>query len=183
MTQKLLLDDVLDPPNGLGGFVDRQPRAVDGERRPVTSEMHAALQGEAYTTRGSRARAHRVRQHIRRKDDHRFQGAFPLHAAGMTKQGVLRWYDKTGEPRPPPSVCDHCWANSTATFRRIAETDPVGWAKSKLYDKEASDLTQFGVKEKTYCSGLRALQELEDRGFPGADGWSDQSCDEGYCFL
>lgn len=121
----------------------------------------------------------------RAEKDRRMYCYYPLIDAGMTRADVERWYQDTGEPMPPPSVCNHCWANSVSTFRRIAETDPEGWEKAKEFDDLSRDLSAAGVREKCFCSAtLVPLQVLEDSGFDvKAGGFTEQSCDGGYCFL
>lgn len=119
------------------------------------------------------------------KQDRRFQARYPLIDMQWTRDRVIQFYRDIGEEMPPPSVCCHCFANSPATFKRIMETDPTGWEKAKQYDAECRDLKQFGVNEQCYCSAtLVPLDELERTGFvvDGCDV-SEQSCDDGYCFL
>ena len=118
-------------------------------------------------------------------EDHRQQFRFPLIDLGMTKRSILEWYKRRNEPIPPRSVCNHCWANSPATFRRIRDTDPEGWKKAVEYDELSRDLSQFGVKETCFVSDRRIpLAELEKRGFQGHSEDGDLlSCDSGHCFI
>lgn len=119
-----------------------------------------------------------------RMEDHRQQARFPLIDQQMTREDVENWYLDTGEDEPPRSVCGWCWANGVNTFKRRCETDPDGWEKSKQFDREVRDLSQFGVNETCYCSRTRmSLQELEDNGFQLQGRDADAlSCDSGYCF-
>jgi hypothetical protein len=117
-------------------------------------------------------------------EDHRQQVRYPLIDMQMTRTDVEDWYGDTGEEQPPRSVCNHCWANGIGTFQRISEQDPEGWDRAKKYDEAARDLSQFGVRQATYCSrSLVPLQTLEDNGFDLNGRDSDiLSCDSGYCF-
>lgn len=118
-----------------------------------------------------------------RMDDHRQQARFPLIDQRMTRGDVDDWYADTGERKPCRSVCNHCWANGVATFKRIHDTDSKGWETAKEYDETSRDLTQFGVNQNTYCSRTRvSLQTLEDNGFALTGRDADAlSCDSGYC--
>lgn len=113
------------------------------------------------------------------------QARYPLIDMRETKEDVINWYKKTGEEMPPPSVCNHCWANGTRTFKRIHDTDKDGWNAAKRFDEDSRDLSQFGVNEKCFCSQTRmSLQELEDNGFEVKSGdASVLSCDSGMCFI
>ncbi|MEM9354628.1 MAG: hypothetical protein AAGB04_00310 [Pseudomonadota bacterium] len=114
------------------------------------------------------------------------QPHYPLIELGETKQDVLDWYEKTGVELPPPSVCNHCWANGTETFKRISETDQQGWERAKQFDRESRDMTQFGIKRPCYCSRtLASLDDLEKKGFAvgNAADAAELSCDSGMCFI
>ena len=149
---------------------------VTGQRKWPSNSLERWI-GFAWDERGRKAGV--------KLDDHRQQVRCPLIDLRMTKQDVLYWYESRSEPMPPPSVCNHCWANGTDTFSRIHRTDKEGWRKAKRYDSLARDLRQFGVKLETYCSKTRlSLQELEDCDFKvESDGVESLSCDSGHCFL
>jgi 3'-phosphoadenosine 5'-phosphosulfate sulfotransferase (PAPS reductase)/FAD synthetase len=117
-------------------------------------------------------------------DDHRQQARFPLIDMQWTRDDVDDWYESTGEPQPPRSVCNHCWANGVQTFKRIHDTDPEGWQRAVEYDELAADMSQFGVRERTFCSRTRMrLKQLADNGFDVTGSNADaMACDSGVCF-
>jgi hypothetical protein len=113
------------------------------------------------------------------------QVRWPLIEMGETKEDVNEWYRKTGEEMPPPSVCNHCWANGTETFRRIAETDAEGFERAIEFDELSRDMTQFGIREKCYISRtLLPIVDLRENGFRTKCGDAAvMSCDSGVCFI
>lgn len=113
------------------------------------------------------------------------QVRYPLIDRQETKEQVLQWYAETGEEMPPPSVCNHCWANGTETFKRIAETDPQGFQDAVLFDDLSRDMSLFGFTEQCFCSRtLLPLSDLAANGFTlSSSDAEQQSCDGGYCFI
>ncbi|MCA9130510.1 MAG: hypothetical protein KDB22_25655 [Planctomycetales bacterium] len=113
------------------------------------------------------------------------QVRWPLIEMGETKEDVELWYKMTGEEMPPPSVCNHCWANGTQTFKRISETDPEGFERAIEFDEASRDMSQFGMREKCFVSKtLMPLVELRANGFEATSSDSQAlSCDSGMCFI
>lgn len=149
----------------------------------------------AYTMHGLRLPSHSIESWIcfawderhrvkTTKADHRQQLHYPIFCLQMTRGDILKWYERTGEEMPPPSVCNWCWANGTKTFHRIATDDPGGWQNAKVFDMLSRSLINNGVREQCFCSStLLSLEELEQRNFlVDADTYKHLSCDSGYCF-
>lgn len=125
------------------------------------------------------------RRRIKPPDVKYEQMRFPLVDLRETKKDILDWYERTGEEMPPPSVCNHCWANGVNTFKRIHDTDPEGWKRAVEFDEMSRDMSQFLIKEKCYCSRtLVPLKELAASGFKvaGRDA-TELACDSGVCFI
>lgn len=118
-------------------------------------------------------------------DDRRMQVRYPLIDRRMTKDDILDWYIENQEEMPPPSVCNHCWANGVETLKRIHDTDPEGWKKAVEYDELSRDMTQFGIRSECFVSRtLVPLRELADSGFSISGKSSvEYSCDSGFCFV
>lgn len=113
------------------------------------------------------------------------QFRYPLVDLRETKKDITDWYARTGEEMPPPSVCNHCWANGVNTYQRIHDTDPEGWNLAVEFDNASRDMSKFGIREKCFCSRtLLPLEELAANGFTskGSDT-TELACDSGVCFI
>lgn len=108
--------------------------------------------------------------------------AYPLIDAGLTKQDCLDYLRDIGQPIPPRSVCNACFANDAAYFRAMAKERPADFAQAVAVDESVRDLTQVGVQDEVFVSHtLRPVAELAgDETIPDLEEWS---CDSGYCFL
>lgn len=90
------------------------------------------------------------------------QVRWPLIEMGETKEDIIEWYKRTGEEMPPPSVCNHCWANGTNTFKRIYETDPVGFERAIEFDENSRDRKE-PMTHPSKRKGNRYESELRDQ--------------------
>lgn len=107
---------------------------------------------------------------------------YPLVDLGMTNGDVVKWYNHTGKPMPPRSVCRGCFANDAEFFKEMSQTDPAGWEQAKQVDDAIRDWKQIGVNQPVYVlRSCISLRELEARNFVDAPR-ANNSCDSGYCF-
>lgn len=107
---------------------------------------------------------------------------YPLVDMNLTNGDVVKWYQRTGTPMPPRSVCRACFANDAAFFKQMSQDDPAGWQQALAVDEAIRDWTQIGVKRPVYIlRSCISLRELQARDFQDNGGAGD-SCDSGFCF-
>ena len=107
---------------------------------------------------------------------------YPLIEKGMTKADVEQYYKDIGEPKPPRSVCNACFANSASTYREMKRDRPQDFAQAVAVDEAIRDWSCIGIKDEVYISDLLIpVREIGDAESPlEGEEWS---CDSGHCFL
>ena len=96
---------------------------------------------------------------------------------------MVAYYERNGLLRPPRSVCNACFANDEAYFKKMYETQPESWAQAVAIDEAIRDLSQFGMEDECFVyAGCVPLTELAARGFPILSRKGGQNCHSGHCF-
>jgi hypothetical protein len=111
---------------------------------------------------------------------------FPLIERKMDRPAIDRWYDESGIPKPPRSVCSACFANGLDYFREMYANRPDDWRKAVAVDDSISIWKAAGITdhEPFVSSSLIRLRDLPAIGF-GVDSedLSEHHCNSGACFL
>jgi hypothetical protein len=127
----------------------------------------------------SASEVHRIKPPIERWSCFRY----PLIEMGMTNGDVVKWFNDTGVPMPPRSVCNGCFANSPEYFKEMHDSRPEDWAQAVAVDDAIRNWTQIGVKKPVYVlRSCISLRELAARNFVDEKRGEGDSCDSGYCF-
>lgn len=113
---------------------------------------------------------------------------YPLIEKRMTKADIAGYYLKHGLKLPPRSVCNACYANDIAHFKKMhAERPDEFWGEAVAVDEVIRDLRCVGVTDECFVSSaLIPLRELAQRGFilPSAIAEeADEKCHSGHCFV
>ena len=113
---------------------------------------------------------------------------YPLIDRRMTKADIAGYYLKHGIQLPPRSVCNACYANDLAHFKKMHDERPDEfWEEAVGVDEVIRDLRCVGVEDECFVSStLIPLRILADTGFilpPAIVEESDQKCHSGHCFV
>lgn len=113
---------------------------------------------------------------------------YPLIDRKMTKADIAGYYLKHGLKLPPRSVCNACYANDVAHFKKMHDERPDEfWGEAVAVDEACRDLRCVGVTDECFVSStLLPLRELAALGFilPGAVvEEADSKCHSGHCFV
>jgi hypothetical protein len=108
---------------------------------------------------------------------------WPLVNERMTSEDLVAYLNSIGEPIPPRSVCNACFANDANYFRMLYEKYPTtAWVQAVTVDDYVRDLSQFGMRDECYVyAGCISLRELQERGFPDLVK-ATARCHTGHCF-
>lgn len=110
--------------------------------------------------------------------------AYPLVDRRMTKADISRYYLEHGLKLPPRSVCNACYANDVAHFKRMHDERPDEfWGQAVPVDEAIRDLRYIGIRDECFVSSsLLPLRELAALGFSSKDEL-DAKCHSGHCFV
>lgn len=110
---------------------------------------------------------------------------YPLIELDYTRAKVSGYYLRTGEPKPPRSVCVACFANGLAHFEDMYINRPNDWEKAVTIDESIRDLSPIGVKLPAFVSAtLVPLKDLPDLDFMrGTPEGKEHRCNSGVCFV
>lgn len=110
---------------------------------------------------------------------------YPLIDKRMDKPAVIQYFLDNGLRLPPRSVCNACYANDVAHFKKMHDERPDEfWGEAVAVDEAIRDLSCVGVTDECFVSStLSPLRELAARGFTVADGEEDARCHSGHCFV
>ena len=113
---------------------------------------------------------------------------YPLIDRKMTKADIAGYYLKHGVPLPPRSVCNACYANDVAHFKKMHDERPDEfWGEAVAVDEACRDLRCVGATDECFVSStLIPLRDLAGMGFvlPGAVvEEADSKCHSGHCFV
>lgn len=110
---------------------------------------------------------------------------YPLVERQITRAMVSGYYLRTGEPKPPRSVCVACFANGLAHFEDMYLNRPDEWDQAVKVDESIRDLTPIGVNMPAFVSAtLTPLRELPDLDFlRGTPEGKEHRCNSGVCFV
>jgi len=113
---------------------------------------------------------------------------YPLIEKRMTKADIAGYYMKHGLKLPPRSVCNACYANDIAHFKKMHDERPDEfWGEAVAVDEAIRDLRCVGVTDECFVSStLIPLRELAGNGFilsAAVVEEADSKCHSGHCFV
>lgn len=109
---------------------------------------------------------------------------YPLIDRHMSNSDIAQYYLDRSILMPPRSVCNGCFANDVAHFKKMHDERPDEfWFEAVAIDEAIRDLRCVGVKDECFVSQtLIPLRELAARGFNVEEGSEDVRCHSGHCF-
>lgn len=110
---------------------------------------------------------------------------YPLINLRMEKPAVIQYFLDHNARLPPRSVCNACFANNVAFYKKMHDERPDEfWNEAVAVDEAIRDLSNVGVKEECYVSDtLLPLRELAARDFNVKDGTQKSNCHSGHCWV
>lgn len=113
---------------------------------------------------------------------------YPLIDRKMTKADIISYYLKNNLRLPPRSVCNACFANDIAYFKKMHDERPDEfWNEAVAVDEACRDLSCVGVSAECFVSSslipLRKLAEINFVLPKEVSEESDERCHSGYCFV
>lgn len=75
---------------------------------------------------------------------------WPLIEGGFSRDDCLAWLKANGYSEPPKSACTFCPFHSDAEWRRLRDTDPVGWSEAVELDRAI----RHGLTSKSLSGSL-----------------------------
>lgn len=113
---------------------------------------------------------------------------YPLIDRHFKKADIAAYFKINGLQLPPRSVCNACYANDVAHFKKMCDERPDEfWGEAVLVDDAIRDLTQIGIRDECFVSStlipLRTLAEFNFVLPPKVIEESDQLCHSGHCFV
>lgn len=113
---------------------------------------------------------------------------YPLIDRHMKKADIQRYFALHGITSPPRSVCNACYANDVAHFKKMHDERPDEfWGEAVPVDEAIRDLSCIGVVDECFVSStLIPLRDLAGMGFvlpTAVQEVADQMCHSGHCFV
>lgn len=112
---------------------------------------------------------------------------YPLIDRRMTKIDIKAYFLRNGIRMPPRSVCNACYANDVAYFKKMHDERPDEfWGEAVAVDDAIRDLSCVGVHDECFVSStLISLRRLAESNFTlyGIPEAIDQACHSGHCFV